>query len=241
MNTLYGRWDATDSTSVSLDGDKVARWNDISGDGVDLISSGSSRPKLITNGINGNPAIRFEGTGDIALASEVTHPTYGTKQFTWIVVLKAESTGHWDNIFSTNDAPWSSLNRNGGWRSIAICSNGVHGWAGPSDKLDINIGTEFNVVSLIFDGNTATIYHNLAKKGSWAPSRWNEVKQGYVVMGMAMQNSHDYNGYIGEALAYTSVMPETTLFAIVERLITKWGKYYILFKYRRLVNFISFI
>ncbi len=46
---------------VSVSGDLVSMWQDQSGNGNDAFTEGGYEPKLITNAVNGRPALRFNG------------------------------------------------------------------------------------------------------------------------------------------------------------------------------------
>lgn len=160
------------------------------------------------------------------MASEVTHPTFEDAPFTWFVVTISQTGGGWQNIFSTNDAPWSHLNGAGGaaWRSIALTNTGYHGWATPSDITNVKVPQNvLKVLALWFDGTTIKVYHGSELRAQHSVRSFHTVKQGYVVMGMAMQNHHDYKGYIGEVAAYTKALPEADLLTVVNFLEQKWS------------------
>lgn len=221
---LFGHWDAMATGSFELDGTAVAMWGDLSGKGLDVMAPAKHRPELKSDCINGHPGVYFSGA-EKALASAATHPTFEFKPFTWIVVVNSKGSGM-KNIFSTNDAPWEQLNKGweSSWRSIALTTSGYHGWGGPSDIRYAPVPqNQMKVLTLWFNGVVMKIYHGKQKKAQKEAAGFHEVKEGYVVMGHAMQNSHDYTGYIGEAVAYTRALAEADVFKVVDALEEKWA------------------
>jgi hypothetical protein len=213
------------TVETSADEILVSEMMDLSGEGFTVLASGDHRPTLKPNGINGHAAIDFGARPEVALASASKHPTYGANPFTWVVVVEVmdKGDGSWNPIISTNEAPWSSLNRDDGYRSVAISHNGVHGGAGPSNRSAHRLPeNSMTVVSLQFDGTTAKLYWGKSKKDEWNPLDWTG-KQGYVVMGMAMQSLSAFQGLIGEAAAYSTALPEADLFSVVDHLEGKWS------------------
>merc|ERR1711879_141219 len=49
---LYGHWDASVSSSLDMDGSAVARWSDLSANGVDVMAPERNGPSLVSNAIN---------------------------------------------------------------------------------------------------------------------------------------------------------------------------------------------
>ena len=68
-------WLKADS-GVTLSGSDVTTWADQSGNGKDATASGTARPTYQSGGINGMPAISFNGTTNRMTGSQVltTHP-----------------------------------------------------------------------------------------------------------------------------------------------------------------------
>ena len=61
-------WELTTDGATSL----VTKWEDQSGNSRDVVAGGyTSRPTLISNSINNNPAIRFDGVDDYLGNSQV--------------------------------------------------------------------------------------------------------------------------------------------------------------------------
>lgn len=70
IGSLIGWWKA-DNIPVN-NGDPVETWRDVSSSGNDGIQSGSECPTFVTNVINGYPVVRFDGSNDSLLITEVT-------------------------------------------------------------------------------------------------------------------------------------------------------------------------
>jgi hypothetical protein len=68
-------FDAQASESVIIESSKVATWNDISGNNKGAFQGSSSlRPTLNSTGINGNPAINFDGTTHLIHPPAISNP-----------------------------------------------------------------------------------------------------------------------------------------------------------------------
>lgn len=77
--------------SLSTDGDGlVTNWGDLSGNALD-VSQGTAnkRPSVVSNAVNGIPALRFDGSNDELFRASVVH----TQPIHLFVVAKARSVG----------------------------------------------------------------------------------------------------------------------------------------------------
>jgi hypothetical protein len=72
--TTYARFDASDATSITLNGSNVSQWNDLSGNGYNFSQgTAAAQPALITAGLNGLNTIEWLGNDklDSTAASSV--------------------------------------------------------------------------------------------------------------------------------------------------------------------------
>ena len=78
-------------TSGTTDGDLLTYWNDQSGNAVNATQSGgsSTQPRYITNAMNGNPALEFNGG---ARFFNIDYSSLGTT-YTIITVVKRADNG----------------------------------------------------------------------------------------------------------------------------------------------------
>jgi len=88
---MFARYDASNSGSITLVGSNVSQWNDISGNSKTATqSTSSSRPTLVTAGLNGLNTISFDGNSDFF---NVANTTVLSNNFTVYVVVKSNWTG----------------------------------------------------------------------------------------------------------------------------------------------------
>lgn len=76
-------------TSTVVNGQPVSSWADQSGNGNNASQTGSARPALVTNAVNGHPALAFDGVNDFMLGNFVDTTLFLTD----VVVYKAISAG----------------------------------------------------------------------------------------------------------------------------------------------------
>merc|ERR1712110_1254951 len=210
MDGLAGHWDATVVENVTkLDG-KVTKWGDISGNAYDLTSS--IHPDFLMSAINGHPAVRFRGGS--YLASQKKHPTYGKEPFTWFVVCQFPTFQSWKNIFSTND---NRIASNGNLKPVSMATDYMHQWGGGAD-VKYSTRLQANKVNVLVNFGEETFKRVV--------TNWNGglvAPQGYVAMGRGMQNTgHYYDGYIGEAIAFSRALSDAQINAIIDHLQEKW-------------------
>lgn len=83
LPNLYAWYDASNAGSISATGSSVDTWNDLSGNGLHLTSSGGARPLTGTRTINSLNVLDFQGAANIARTSGIS---LGVSTFTLFVV-----------------------------------------------------------------------------------------------------------------------------------------------------------
>ena len=81
---------------VTKDGsDRVSQLNDLTGNGAHLVqATGANQPLWVSNGINGNPALRITDAADEFLRTQAALFAGGTMAHTIFCVVKTESSGN---------------------------------------------------------------------------------------------------------------------------------------------------
>src|SRR5262249_4742505 len=88
--------DATDSSTVLTDGDRVFRWQDKSGGNNDASQTDATlEPMYLSSGINSKPAVSFDGIDDFLDISDA--PSLNVDKLTMFLVLQFSSTSNSDS------------------------------------------------------------------------------------------------------------------------------------------------
>jgi hypothetical protein len=97
--------DAADQSSMTLSGSSVTQWNDKSGNGNTVIQATSAnQPTYVTNVVNGNPVLRFNGTSHVLQTTSFTSLGTNSVSF-WLVERNLSNSGGGGAPFSFNSGP----------------------------------------------------------------------------------------------------------------------------------------
>lgn len=117
-STSLKMWYRADN-GVSVTGSTVDGWaNSVQIPALDLSESGSNRPTLVTNAVNGYPEISFNGTNRLVTAiGAITTTNFVTNQASTFVVARADNTTQSSTVYTTdpletstrfsNHIPWN--------------------------------------------------------------------------------------------------------------------------------------
>lgn len=113
------------------DGDAVAQWNDLSGNGRNATQATTSKkPTWETGEANGHPVVRFDGVDDIMATPAFT--TFPAKRGTLFVVSKSTTVAGYDVLLATADG--SGV----GWISYLSFSGPKYKWYDGADRFATN-------------------------------------------------------------------------------------------------------
>jgi len=108
--------DAADQSSLTLSGSNVTQWSDKSGNGNTVIQATSAnQPTYVTNVVNGNPVLRFNGTSHVLQTTSFTSLGTNSVSF-WLVERNLSNSGGGGAPFSFNSGPNNGIvfqNNNG--------------------------------------------------------------------------------------------------------------------------------
>jgi hypothetical protein len=228
---LFARYDASNASSITLNGSSITTWNDISGNSRHATQSTNSfRPIYNSTTINGLQTILFDGTDDYFTIANTT-------------VL----TGNFTIYFIGKNNYSSATNGNGSW----MIGSGESG-------LSFGVRNASNVYQIIPEGTSAfsmlasnvTIANglsdsNLVKQAvlCWSGNgsgtiRWNKAANGTFNRtgfnpSTAINTIGNYNdtpgaglffkGEMAEILIYNTAHDLTTIQTIEAAITTKWG------------------
>jgi hypothetical protein len=205
------------------DGSIVTTWVDKSGAGGDATKFGN--PTFASTGLNGNPALSFNGTsmgyrgaitnsGTVVTTFAVATLNSGTLQYGRLVSLAASgndtgSVGVCVPLFRDNATPENIA----GYRAGAKLSTQ------PTPAYD----TAFYATS-IFDGTNNTTYVNgVAGTSVTSSGTFGITRYGIGTIANGTPDQDYWKGYISEILIYNSALSRTDQEAIEGYLKEKWG------------------
>ena len=202
----------TDGLVLSLDADSgvatdgngiVTGWTDGSGSGNDLSSTGD--PLLVTEGLNGNNIIDFDGDGDaLQRLSGVNGLPTGNGDRTVFVVANYESVGN--GGFTYGQA------RRGQAFGLVVDENGnlgVQGWGNASDQISSEAGTNqgWLVQSAQLNGGTLTQYKNGTQIDSDAVNYNTALNQ--ILLGAEIDGSPNLDMSVASVIVFDRALSET--------------------------------
>jgi hypothetical protein len=214
--------DAGDPASLLLVDGRVAAWRDRSGHGHDATQANPARrPLYATMGINGRPAITFDGIDDLLEASD--HPDLDLAQATIFLVL--ESTY---SIYIRYEVPLAKRPVNGAYLFVIdhdthlpifrVSTGGL-----TRDACDLyNPTTRHGEIwTGRQDGQLVTLLRNGAQVGVGAAPGPIDATTGPLRLGDGEGNA--YMGDIAEVLIYNQALPDSAMLGISAYLGCKYG------------------
>lgn len=238
--------DASNLASITDAGaGACSQWNDISGNGHHLTSTGTQRPLTGTRTINSLNCIDFDGSNDMMAAATGFIPT-GAVGLTLFMVTQQDSTANasmgalsmLNGGLSANDLNGVLMEfrtnkyafaMGGGSSSASAGSfNAYHEASGTANTTNPHVirvtvstaGFEYAV-----DGTVKTLA-SFASGGAAQPANFLASLAGadlQITVGMRNSGSFPYNGAIAEIRGYNSVLAAGELTAIQAALKAKWG------------------
>jgi hypothetical protein len=214
---LHSHYDAQAITGLN-NNDPVATWDDQTANNRDLTQGTSgNRPKYLTDGINGHPAVQF-ATDDFmataAYAANLLQPT------TYFVVVQMDSLATDQNIFDGIDFTAGSRQNayhyvsTTDWAMFADGSNHIAG--GTPD-------TSMHVLTCTFNGNSSTLRVDgtqVAAGGGGVPGT---AFQNGLRLGSDPSGASPLNARIGEIQVWSGEVTGTERSTIEADLATKWA------------------
>lgn len=216
--------DASQITGLN-DGDVVATWNDLSGNGNNVTQSTvANRPTYQTGEQNGLAGVQFDGVDDYLIESNVPGEYANT---TFIVFKSSVSTTNYNAPMSyvspislavDKGAP-VYLKSNFHWASYPYYSNG----GSVDDQTPIgSFGTAY-VACLPFNYTGWTLYINGTSRGSTIGS--SNLGVSGLIIGSQVNQGRYLNGFVFEVLNYNRILTSNERNVVTEYLRSKWNLY----------------
>lgn len=199
--------------TLAVEGESAQQWNDQSGNANNVTqATAAARPIYKINIINGQPAVRFDGSDDRMAASfALVQPTT-----VFIVGKKANTTQHGyfvDGITATG----LILSDN---NAVPVSSSVWRLYAGSGVETAITIDTSFHVFGGIANGASSLIsVDGATTSGNAGASNANGITLGSI----GSQDAAFLNGDLAEVVIYDSALSDANRNKVESYLGTKYG------------------
>jgi hypothetical protein len=238
LPNLKAWYNAADTSSISVSGNEVTQWNDLSGNAYHLSQSTSSkRPSSGTRTLNSKNVIDFDGTNDLLTASTASNWTFlndsGASTAFYVLVIddNTDVSGFADtgNFGSANID--YELYYNSGF--VHRVGNGNVG-AGPVENVTNNTLTNaahyFYVIS---DPNNGTAINRSIPFLDGVAANKNNVRTttpsasapalALRIGGRSDDDLYAFNGAFAEIIFVSGIMSATNITKTTNYLTAKWG------------------
>jgi hypothetical protein len=216
--------DASDSSSVALNGSNVSQWNDKSGNNNHATQGTAADQPLYNETLNNNNVINFESGDLMDLNSDINMPTSGEA----FVAIKLNSIAQDNMILASSKATINNYqfmrclgSDVGGFAdgTIAVYNNNL----GSTTKTTGNVtSTDISVLGVRFSGQTTNISVDgvdQALTGSIVAGGFLEIN----CIGELLGTGGLLKARIGEIIIYDRQLSASERLSTTEYLINKWG------------------
>jgi hypothetical protein len=222
--TCVAWWDPTNNASITLSSGKASQWNDLTGNGNNLIQATSTKQFTPTAAaINGKQAMLCNQSLNNMHGSGALSTGQLTSFSMWAVVY-ASSLAQYNGIIGSDGVTGNMfLEIGGGANQLDVWIAGV-GAVGSTGSATITTSTLY-WVAMTYSSGTLTVYINNVQKGTGTPSS-RTLGNNYGVGGDPL-NSNNFNGwsgYLGDCAIYNGVLSTADLTNLYNKFIVpKWG------------------
>jgi len=215
---LYAWYDASDASTITLNGSSVSQWSDKSGNGRNLVQATAlNQPEYVSNGLNGKAVIAPDGVDDsLSLSASVAGylPRYVVGAFKPI----SDNGGPWIKAGGLSDGVAfgqgaSTLDSNG--LNVVALHEGV-AWKNSAIAMTQGAG-------VIASYQYATCFFRTFPYGTSDLTDATISSATNIFAGGYSTSSRYTDGYIGEFLIYTAIPSTTDRQKIEKYLGAKWG------------------
>jgi hypothetical protein len=216
--------DAADTSTITQSGGFVNTWTDKSGTGKNATQFGSARPTYAATGLNGLPAIDFNGSNDDLVLSSTVGLNSVFQSF-FIVAKRDNSLGRTEIAFGVGD----SVNGDGIGDVPRWTDNAIYSQIG---YLGNRLGTASAITDLpyinaVTGGTNQRVFTNGALMGTGttqSTANFSVSSGGFIGSGKALSVQNRYfDGKISELIIVPSVADLTLRQLIEGYLAHKWG------------------
>lgn len=201
ISTLVGWWDASDATTITLNGSDVSEWRDKSGNARHLSqASAALQPAYVTGSENGKNAVVWPSTVNSRYMDAVSSMT--VQQYAIVCTPDLTQDGGLKGIFSSTS-------------NIDLLMQSALWWNGAQnfDQVRINGNAEASLASNPPVAGRSVI---LARAAS-------PVSRTLRLGGERNQSSRSFRGPMCEILAFSATLSASQQSAVLRYLAGRWG------------------
>jgi len=213
--------DADDATTITESSGNVSQWDDKSGNGNHVTqAAASAQPSYLATGLNGLPALSFDGTDDTMATTTAAMPT-GNSPRSLFVVYQPQATTSSHSI-----AGQSLTGTRSSWFMLQFRNDAVKGdpyFAGFQDDLTDSQTptTTAKIGAVTYDGTTTTLFRTGSQVAQ--DTKTLNTESGIFRIGSSAGNSEFANMLFSEAVGVNSSLSTADREKVKGYLAHKWG------------------
>jgi len=223
-------WLKSDS-GVTLSGSNVTSWTDQSGNGNNAVTNTGEEPTFVSSFLNGNPAIEFDGHGQIMEIADANSLDF--LNMSSFIVLKYIGEGTGNNIVYIKNADAGSPADQAMYGLVATnfgkvsFSQNVGGWNDHQTQIDIQDSIT-KILSMTYDGINQRVYSNGDYSDVFNINGNIKTSTGVLQIGGYNKSFNDaeyFYGQIAEIIMYNRAVTNTERQQVESYLNTKYAIY----------------
>jgi hypothetical protein len=223
-------WLKSDS-GVTLSGSNVTAWADQSGNGNNAVTNIGEEPTFVSSFLNGNPAIEFNGRGQIMQIADTNSLDF--LSISSFIVLEYLGQGTGNNIVYIKNANAGSPQNEAMYGLVATIGDyvsfpqNVDGWSDYQTQINIQNSIP-RILSMTYDGTNQNVYSNGNFSNTFNIGGNIATSTGILQIGGYNKSFNDeeyFYGQIAEIIMYNRAVTSTERQQVESYLNTKYAIY----------------
>ena len=200
------------------DGNDVSEWESETGDGKAIQADTDARPTYVTDGIGGNPSVRFDGTQYLEVGSFEEDETLD-QPYTWAAVIQHDPTGSNDYVFYGADADQRSFLE-------LTPSDETCFWAGTSGGVTTDL--QGQIVICVADGEDSVlrVVDPASDSEEEITGDAGTLSHDGLTIGAHSDGSRGFEGLLAELRGYDRRLTASERDELVDHLVAEWEPNY---------------
>jgi hypothetical protein len=212
-------FDASVSSSVTLNSGNVSQLDDLSGKGRHLEQgTAANQPSYVTAGQNGKNTIDFGASGGKYLLQSLASAVTLSQPLAFFWAYKTGASG--SGVYTITDVKNAAVDGTGRIATFGNAETEIRFFAGANNATAVNTNA-WNVASCVFNGASS-----VRRVNTTTPTTINTGTQSYsdrLVLGANHGFAAFHKGSFGELVIYSGNMTDSASVALLNYLGKKWG------------------